>query len=92
MRDKVKPTGDLTPIYVPEAFDGYVLLLYVCGESQSGGPCEGNLRASMMITRITDEMFPVYGNVLALIIAPGAQELGFADDEIAKLRKLTETT
>ncbi|MEV6668852.1 hypothetical protein [Streptomyces sp. NPDC051162] len=88
VREKVQPTGDLMPVYVPEAFGGYPLVLYVCEESQTTGPCEGNLRASLMVTRITDEMYPIYGTTLGVLIAPGGTELGFSDGEIQKLRLL----
>ncbi|MEU5299774.1 hypothetical protein ACH4YO_07820 [Streptomyces noursei] len=88
VREKVQPTGDLMPVYVPEALGGYPLVLYVCEESQTTGPCEGNLRASLMVTRITDELFPVYGNTLGVLIAPGGTELGLTDDEVRKLKQL----
>ncbi|WP_367138443.1 MULTISPECIES: hypothetical protein [Streptomyces] len=88
VREKVQPAGDLMPVYVPEAINGYPLVLYVCEETQTTGPCEGNLRASLMITRITDELFPIHGNTLGVLIGPGGTELGFADDEIQQLRRL----
>ncbi|MEU3690485.1 hypothetical protein [Streptomyces narbonensis] len=90
VREKVQPVGDLMPVYVPEAFAGYPLVLWVCEESQAAGPCEGNLRASLMITRVTDEAFPIYGSVVGHLVAPGGVELGLAPHEVSMLRKLLQ--